>query len=130
MSTFDDQRMSEQREGLGMLCAAPTVWAVHFLASYLTAAIWCAKCADSSESLGPIRLAVAVYTLVAMVGIGVTGWLGGRRVSFHRDDMPHDDDTPLDRYRFLGLATLLLSALSAVSTLFVAAVFVFVETCD
>jgi len=126
----ESRATEESRDSLWMLMAPLMIWAGHFLASYLTAAIWCAKYAGTSGSLMPVRVAVGVYTLAALLGIGVTGWCGFRRVSFHRDDMPHDDDTPLDRYRFLGFATLLMSALSAVATLFVAIVILFVETCD
>lgn len=113
-----------------MLTVAPSIWAAHFLASYLTAAISCAKYADSTATFERVRTAIGFYTLAAVVGIGVTGWLGYRRVKFRRDEMPHDDDTPLDRHRFLGFSTLLLSGLSLVATLFVATVVVFVETCD
>lgn len=130
MSNTTRDNFPESAENLWMLTLPPGIWAVHFLASYLTAAIWCAKYADSSGALGTARAAIAAYTLLAVVGLGVTGWLGLRRVSFQRDDMPHDDDTPVDRHRFLGFTMLLLSALSAVATLFVAAVTVFVETCD
>jgi hypothetical protein len=130
MSTLDGSKVPERNESLWMLTVSPTIWAAHFLASYVTAAIWCAKAVDRSEPLGAVRTAILVYTLVAVVGIGVTGWVGFRRVSFRPDDMPHDDATPVDRYRFLGFATLLLSALSVVATLFVAAVLLFVKTCD
>jgi hypothetical protein len=43
--------------------------------------------------------------------------------------LPHDDDTPEDRQRFLGFATLLLSVLSAVAVIYAAAVVVFIERC-
>ena len=113
-----------------MLVASPTIWAVHFLASYVTAAIWCAKFAGEAGSLAPARFAIAVYTVGALLGIGWTGWLGYRRGGLRQDTMPHDDPSPVDRYRFFGSATLLLSLLSGVATLFVAAVILFVETCD
>lgn len=125
-----EEQPSEQQESLWLLLSSPTIWAAHFLASYVTAAIWCAKYAGETGALGPARTAIALYTLAALLGIGVTGWLGWRRVDFRRDAMPHDHDTPLDRHRFMGFSTLLLSALSAVATLFVAAVIVFVSTCD
>lgn len=130
MNLRESDQLSESRESLWMLTAAPGIWAAHFLASYITAAIWCAKYADSDRSFETVRMAIAVYTLVALAGIALVGWFGARRVSFRRQDMPHSGDTPLDRYRFMGFATLLLSALSAVATVFVAAVAVFVKTCD
>lgn len=130
MSASVENNLPEQDESLWMLVVSPSIWAVHFLASYLTAAIWCAKAVDRSVSLGTARTAIVAYTVAAIIGIGVTGWLGFRRVSFQSDQMPHDDAKPLDRHQFLGFATLLLSALSAVATLFVAAVILFVGTCE
>jgi hypothetical protein len=130
MTASADSGLPERRESLWMLTVSPGIWAAHFLASYVTAAIWCAKAVDRSQPLGAARTAVLAYTLLAVAGIGAMGWLGFRRVSFDPDQMPHDDATPLDRHRFLGFATLLLSALSVVATLFVAAVFLFVETCE
>lgn len=119
-----------RRDSLWMLTISPTIWAIHFLGSYVTGAVWCAKYAAEDGSLGGARVAIAVYTVIALTGIGITGWIGHRRHRLGDASLPHDDDTPEDRHRFLGFATLLLSVLSAVATLFVAAVAVFVETCD
>ena len=35
--------LPEEKESLWVLTAAPTIWAVHLLLSYITAAVWCAK---------------------------------------------------------------------------------------
>jgi len=113
-----------------MLTIAPTIWATHFLVSYVTAAIWCAKYSGDDGSLGAARTAIAVYTALALIGIAITGWIGYRRHTFGDGSLPHDADTPEDRHRFLGFATLLLSGLSAVATLFVASVAVFIGNCD
>ena len=126
---------NKPRDSLWLLTIAPTIWAVHFLLTYITAAIWCAKVVPPRGSLGGARLAIAAYTLVALLGIGVMGWLGYRRQTLGRqlglgEDTPHDTDTIADRHRFLGFATLLLAALSAVATVFVAMVALFVETCE
>ena len=43
--------------------------------------------------------------------------------------MPHDFDTPGDRHRFLGFATVLLAGLSAVATLFAALVVLYFKDC-
>lgn len=119
----------EEHQSLWLLTISPTIWAVHFLASYLTAAVWCAKFARPSDSLGSVRVAIAVYTAVALAGIGITAWVGYRRHSFGHASVPHDFDTPEDRHRFLGFATLLLSALSAVATVYVALAAVFLGDC-
>lgn len=117
---------------LWALAASPAIWAAHFLLSYGTASIWCAKVAGVGGSLSGARIAIAAYTAVALAGIALVGWDGHRRHR-HRhapDSEPHDDDTPEDRHRFLGQATVLLSALSAVATVFEALVVVFVGSCD
>ena len=118
----------EANQSLWLLTVSPTIWAVHFLACYITAAVWCAKYAQGA-GLGPVRTAVLVFTIVALLGIGITGGIGYRRQGFGTDATPHDADTHADRHRFLGFATLLLSGLSAVATLYVAAVAYFIETC-
>lgn len=120
--------LPERRESLWWLTAGPLLWALHFLACYLTAAIWCAKAGRLAE-LGWVRGAVAAYTVVALAGIGWTFLHGLRRHRHGAATVPHDFDTPGDRHRFLGFATLLLSGLSAVAVIYVALVAVFFGTC-
>ena len=124
-----DDEMEEANQSLWLLTIGPGIWAVHFLASYVTAAIWCAKFAGPDHSLAPVRIAIAAYTTVALIGIGLVGWLGYRRHGVGRATVPHDFDTREDRHRFLGFATLLLAGLSFVATLMVALTAVFLETC-
>lgn len=119
----------ETNQSLMMLTVGPLIWAVHFLASYLTAAIWCAKAVPRSGSLTSVRIAIAVYTVVALAGIAATAWYGYRRHTYGKATVPHDFDTPEDRHRFLGFATLLLAGLSAVATGFVALAAFYMETC-
>jgi hypothetical protein len=122
---------------LWLLTIAPTIWAVHLLLSYATAAIWCAKFVSAGGPLGGIRTAVIWYTALALIGIVFTGWEGFRR---HRhpstalgaartEATTHDLDTPEDRHRFLGFATLLLSGLSGVGVLYAALAATYFETC-
>jgi hypothetical protein len=120
---------AEQHQSLWLLTASPVVWAVHFMLCYITAAIWCEKLAGPDKSLWEVRVAIATYTAIALVVIGIVGWIGYRRHSFGSADLPHDDDTPDDRHRFLGFSTLLLSGLSAVATLYAALVAVFIGSC-
>lgn len=119
-------QLHETRESLLMLAVSPTIWAVHFLLSYITAAVWCAKMA---APLGPVRIAIAVFTVVALAGIGIAAWRGARHHQYGGSTLPHDFDTAADRHRFLGFATLLLSGLSAVATIFVALTALFFDTC-
>ena len=120
---------AEKNQSLWLLTASPVIWAAHFLLSYGTASVWCAKVAGPGGSLGGVRVAIAVYTVVALAGIGMIGWGGYRRHSHGDASVPHDDDTPEDRHRFLGFSTLLLSALSAVAVIYAALVVLFFRSC-
>ena len=126
----EQHKSRESNQSLWMLTLSPTIWAVHFLASYITAAIWCAKVAGREGALGPARAAIGAYTVVALAGLGIVGWLGYRRHKLGTASPPHDFDTPEDRHRFLGYATVLLSALSAVATIYAALAAVFMGSCD
>src|SRR5690606_15632229 len=97
--------------------------------SYLTAAIWCAKFAGADDGLWKVRLAISAYTVVALIGISIVGWIGCRRHGYGSEKGTLDFDTPADRHRFLGFATLLLSGLSAVAVLFAAMVIIFFHSC-
>lgn len=121
--------LPEKSLNLWMLIASPLIWAVHFIVAYATAAIWCAKTGDPDVSLAPARTAILVYTAVALVAIALIGWRGWRHHRHGGGDLPHDDDTPEDRHRFLGFATVLLSALSAIATIYEAMTLIFVGSC-
>jgi hypothetical protein len=121
--------LPEHEESLWILTISPTIWAVHFLLSYISAAIWCAKVANRDGGLEQIRLAIAVYTGLALVGIIMVGWRGFHRHRIGSTTGPHDFDTRESRHRFLGFATLLLSGLSAVATCYVALAAVFIGNC-
>lgn len=121
--------LHENEQSLWVITISPVVWALHFLLSYVTAAIWCARVVGRDGSLYTVQALIGIYTLVALAAIAWTGWRGYRRHRFGHAKLPHDADTPEDRYRFLGLATLLLSALSAVATIYVAIVAFFFSAC-
>ena len=121
--------VAEKSASLWSLAIPPVIWAAHLLLSYGTAAIWCAKYAGPDGSLGPARAAIAGYTLAALVGIGVVGRRGWRAHRLGSAETPHDADTPEDRHRFLGFATVLLSGLSAVAVIFGALPAVFIRSC-
>ncbi len=121
--------LHEKNESLWKLTISPAIWAAHFMLCYLTAAIWCAKLAGPDGSLGVVRVAIIIYTVLALAGIGATGWVGYRKHRFGNSPLPHDFDSTDDRHRFLGFATLLLSALSGVATLYAALVAVFFWSC-
>lgn len=120
------EHTAEQNQSLWMLTVSPLIWAAHFLACYLTAAIWCAKV---DGGLMPVRTAIAIFTIVALAGIALTGWLGYKRHRYADGEPPHDLDTPGDRHRFLGFATLLLSGLSFVAVIYAGMVALYFRSC-
>lgn len=126
---MDSPEVAEEKQSLWMLTSAPLLWAAHFIACYLTAAVWCAKVAGRAGPLSPVRTAIGIYTVVALLGIAVAAWDGYRRHRFREAVPPHDGDTPEDRHRFLGLAVLLLSGLSAVAVMYSGLTALFFESC-
>ncbi|HYD49564.1 MAG TPA: hypothetical protein VEB21_14505, partial [Terriglobales bacterium] len=65
--------LHEREESLWRLAAPPVVWALHFLLSYGTASVWCAKVVGQGGSLAGARLAIAAYTVVALAAIAAIG---------------------------------------------------------
>ena len=124
-----EEHPPESEESLWLLTFSPAIWALHLMLCYLTAAIWCAKVAGPGGPLDGVRLAVAGYTVIALVGIGVVFFVGWKRHQEGDSLLPHEDDTPEDRHSFLGLATVLLSGLSGVAAIYTAIVALIVETC-
>jgi hypothetical protein len=120
---------AEEHERLWMIAASPAIWAAHFLLSYGTAALWCAKVAGRGGSLSWARAAILAYSVVALVLIALVGWRGWRRHRLGSAELPHDDDSPEDRHRFLGFASLLLSGLSALAILYELAAVAFTRSC-
>lgn len=121
--------LPEKSLHLWLIAASPAIWAVHFLVSYAHASVWCFKYAEPGGSLGPVRPAIVVYTVIAITGVTLIGWFGFRRHRHGESSLPHDWDSSEDRHRFLGYATLILSALSAVAILYAATVVAFIGSC-
>jgi hypothetical protein len=116
-------------ESLWAMIIAPTIWALHFLACYILAAIFCAKAGPSAD-LATVRWWIAGLTAVALAAIAACGIQAFRRGHFMEGKTtPHDADTIHDRRRFLAYATLMLSGLSFVATVFVALPAVFFASC-
>jgi hypothetical protein len=119
----------EPRDSLLSLVGGPLVWAAHFLASYATVAVWCAKVAGRGAPLGLARPLILGYTAAALVLIAASARRGWRAHRHGSGEPPHDEDTPEDRHRFLGFATMLLSGLSAIAVVYAALVVVLTESC-
>ena len=122
-----------EHESLWWLTLPPLIWVAHFFACYLTAAVYCAKSAAHDAPLTTVRWAVGAYTALALCGAALCAWRGLRHrrwgVEGSWRGVPLDFDSPGDRHRFLGLASLLLSGLVILGTLFVALPALFLETC-
>lgn len=123
------ERLPERTIYLVMLACAPAIWMLHFLLSYVTAAIWCARVAGPGGPLDGVRTAIVWYTILALLGIALVGWSGYTRHRHGTEVSPHDSDTPEARHRFLGFATLLLAGLSAAATIYVATSALFFQAC-
>jgi hypothetical protein len=116
-------------ESLWTLFTAPTVWALHFLACYIGAAVYCAKRELFGFGFEAVRLGIAGITLVSLALILLSAVLAWRQWGFGSADPPHDDPTRHDRLLFQGFATLLLSGLSFAGVVFVAMPALFITEC-
>ena len=124
-------RVAESRQRLWIVPGPLVVWALHFMLSYLTVALWCGKAVGRLGSLLAARQAIGVFTVVALAVILGIAWLGYRAhtAGVEPSAPPHDADSPEDRHRFLGFATLLLASLSGVAIIYEALVIVFIDRC-
>jgi hypothetical protein len=125
---MSESQPHERNESLWLVITSPMIWSAHFLLSYVTAAVWCAK-AGAESPLTTVRVAIAIYTLIALLGIAFTGWRGYQRHVFGTASSAHDFDTPAGRHGFLGFAVVALSMLSAIATVYVALAIVFIGSC-
>ncbi|MEP9400997.1 hypothetical protein [Sphingomonas sp. VNH70] len=110
---------------LWSLIVPPTVWAVHFLFSYLWAAIHCAKVGGFPR----LPILYAVGTVAALAIILASGIVAHLQSRVPGDDPPHKESTDRDRIRFLAFSTVLLAALSFVGVIFTAAPVLFLTDC-
>lgn len=119
---------SERSESLWWLTVSPGIWALHFLACYITVALWCAD-GGRDDALGVVSYVAGAYTAVALTAIVAVGVRGFRRHRRFYETTAHDFDTPEARHGFLGFAALLLSLMSAIAVIYVALPFFWVNSC-
>jgi len=128
--TREVKRETGSGTDLWRVIVAPLIWALHFLASYVTVAIFCEK-AGRNAALDPAEIAVVAYTVVALAAIGWSThalWrVRGR--SLTDDDLEYEHNTPEERHRFLSHVALMLCLLSAVAVLYVAIPMLYLATC-
>ena len=115
---------------LWLLVVPVAAWGLHFLSVYAIAAIFCAKAGTlETAASGPLTtvrwwvVAVTVATLIVYAFTARRGYAGFRRSGSSVDSGPHDQN------RFLGAIALMLCALSAAATLFLASVPFFFGDC-
>ncbi len=116
-------------ESLWTLFTAPVVWALHFLACYVGAAVFCEKPHLLGGSFDALRVAIAIVTVLSLAVIVLSVFLSWRQWGFGEDDPPHDQPTRRDRLQFQGYATLLLSGLSFVAVIYTALPALFITAC-
>jgi hypothetical protein len=115
---------------LWRVLVAPIIWAVHFLFCYVYGAVYCAKFGRDAPLLD-VRIAVALATAVALVGLGLATrhlW-GVRGSSITNNDYEFEHDTPEERHRFLSHVALMLCVLSAVAVIYVAIPAAYLTSC-
>lgn len=119
--TSEVQRETGTGTDLWRVIAAPVIWALHFLFCYVYGAVYCAK-AGREAGLLSVQVAVAIATVIALIGIGLSTrhlWrVRGR--SLTNDDYEFEHNTPEERHRFLSHVALMLCVLSAVAVIYVA----------
>jgi hypothetical protein len=122
-------RLPEHEESLWFVAASPVIWALHFVAIYTIAALWCGR--FGAESLTPARIAIGILTAAALIAVLWNGWRGYKRHSLRgaHAGVPHEQDTPEDRHRFLGYVALLLSGLSALAIISEGLVIAMIGSC-
>lgn len=116
-------------ESMWTLFTAPVVWAGHFLACYVAAAVFCEKPHLFGTDFGMLRVAIAGATALALAAILLSAFLSWRQWGFGSSEPPHDEPTRRDRLLFQGYATLLLSGLSFVAVIFTALPSLFLTAC-
>lgn len=122
--------LPKEIESLWTLFTAPVVWALHFLASYGSFAVYCAKAQAQWPDFDLLRMALVAVTVAALGVIVFSAWLAWRQWGFGVDDPPHDEPTDRSRTLFQGFATLLLAGLSFIAVLYGALPLLVIEGCQ
>lgn len=126
----EEQEFAEERDSLWMITLGPLVWAVHFVAAYAGAAVWCSKVVDGVGSLLPWRIGIAVLTCLAL---GIIAWLAWRAWQqwdpLPEFDSTHSHGTAEDRHKFLGHSAFLLCGAAFIGVVYAAIPAIFIASC-
>lgn len=122
-------RETETGHNLWRLLVPLAIWALHFLACYITAAVLCAKHPQTAD-LSSLRYLIIFITFLATAAVASIVVSTLRIWRFSMDgDLDYDHDTPEERHRFLAHVTLMLCALSIIGILYVAVPAAIIGTC-
>jgi hypothetical protein len=103
---------------LGVFLSPLSIWALHFLATYVTAAVYCARARDPDAAADPVRSIVLVLTITALAAIVFVLRLGYRRFGNRRAPGSAAsgpvEPKPSQFFRTVLLWTSLLSAVAIV----------------
>lgn len=121
--------LPRQIETLWTLFTSPVVWAIHFLACYIGAAVFCEKPLLFANDFNNLRIGIAVATIISLCMIVFAALLAWRQWGFGSGAPPHDNPTRRERMLFQGYATLLLSGLSFIAVIFTAMPALFITEC-
>ena len=122
---------SEEQASLWRITLGPTIWAVHFAASYALTAVWCAKLADTALDVTPLRWIIGGGTLVALALILWLGWGAWRQWNYlNGGKFVHDEGDSDDRHEFLGHAAFLLCGVSFIGVVYTTLPALILGTCS
>lgn len=116
------------------IALAPTIWAAHFLLSYVAVAVFCAKGGAEMGSILGFRVAVVALGLAAL---GAIAWAGvasfrGWNLDARRDlrqvvvDIVEEEE---DRPAFMNHAALLLAVISFLGVCYTALPVLVISSC-
>jgi hypothetical protein len=120
--------LAEKHDRLWWVAAPPAIWGAHFLLSYATVAVWCAKQVPPGGPLASARAAVFAYSAVALLAVAGIALRGLRQYRRATPPEPGDDSREA-RHHFLGFTLLALSGLSALAIVYEALTVVFIGSC-
>lgn len=106
---------------LWLLVLPVAAWGLHFLAVYVSAAVYCAK-TSAGAGIAAAKIAILATTVAALAALGVLAWRARSRYRGGRVPGGAGD-------RFIGDTVLRLCALSALAVLAVASVAFFFGDC-
>lgn len=113
---------------LWLMLLPPGIWAMHFLAVYVVAAVYCAKSSDVEAAITATRVITAVVTVLALAAIAAVAWYGRRHYRLP-GSARQSATVPGDQSRFAWGLLLLLCALSALAVICAGAVPFFFGDC-